>query len=126
MYFDREKIRLWVALAWVMAVGFMWYGFNVVLNDPNKIMLAALDRLESSVIQEDWEQAGAEITLLNNTFMANEFLIRVSNSPEDLSTFRRELNEAAVLVKYQEDDVITQIGGLREEVRTITTVFSGI
>jgi len=126
MYFDRERIRLWLALVWVITVGFMWYGFNVGLNDPNKIMLAALDRLESSVIQEDWEQAGAEITLLNNTFMANEFLIRVTNSPEDLCTFRRELNEAVVLVKNQEDDVITKIGGLREEVRTITTVFSGI
>jgi len=126
MYFDREKIRLWLALAWVIIIGVMWCGFNAVLNDPNKIMLAALDRLESSVIQEDWEQAQAEISLLNNTFRTNEFIIRVTHSPEDLSTFRRALNEAAVLVKNRKEYVITQIGALRTEVRTITTIFTGI
>lgn len=125
MYFDREKIRLWLTLAWLVTFGCIWYGFYVGLNDSNKKMLSTLDRLESNVIQEDWEEAWADISLINNTYKEDEFLIKVSNSPEDLATFRRMLVETTMLVKNREKDVIAQIGGLKEEIQTITTVFPG-
>lgn len=122
--FDRMvKIRAWVALVWFLA--FLGFILTMYTYLPKGGFQASIDQLETSVVQENWDDAKTHLNNLERKWMQSKFLIQINNATVDVFTFSNLLGKIEVLINHKEDDVIAQIGELKAIATSITTVFPG-
>ncbi|MTI81735.1 MAG: DUF4363 family protein [Firmicutes bacterium] len=122
--FDRMSIRGWLSVAWLVAFVGMWLSLGFTM--PKQLMVSEINKLETAVVNENWEDASLYMDNLDTIWDNNKLLIQLNNGSEELSAFQRMLQQTKVLVKYQDDDVMDHIGELREGADSVAEVFPEI
>jgi hypothetical protein len=122
MLFDREKIRLWIALLWVLVFVGLWVTFETFL--PSQQMAISVENLKSSVEDKNWTEAQRDLNDFETTWKQHRIIIQAATAAEEVSAFQQTLEEVKVLVNNQDDSALGPISILKELAKTVTTAFS--
>lgn len=117
--FERKQIRVWLAVAWLLAFAMMWLAFQH-WSLPQKEVLAILNHLENSIVAENWPAATKGIDNLQDIWQRHRLLTLIINGGRDVVEFEQLMEQVVILVKYKNKDAIPYIGALKKALISVT------
>lgn len=120
--FDRTPIRLWIATGWILTFILMWFVFQFFLL-PMDDILAEIDNLEKSVLNQDWAKADKYIKRVKDIWEDKIFKVQITTTDDDIAITSQLINQISSLVKNKEQGSLELTLRLRETIKGLTEIF---
>lgn len=110
-------------LVWLLAFIGLWTIFQSTL--PLNTMKYQLDKIEQSIVEDDWQQAIEYTAEFKDIFNKKRFFIQINNATEAFTVFEHTIGQLEVTVKNNQESSLEYIGALREILNLVIKPFSG-
>lgn len=121
--FDENKMRFYIAIAWMICFISMWAIFSGVL--PNDEFNSYLNQIEKSVTNKDWNNAQKSMEELKSVYNKKRVVIQMNNATEIFTTFELTMGQLEASVQHKQDAAIEYIGAIRNSLDFVMKAFSG-
>ena len=121
--FGENRMRLYIAAAWLIGFIIMYTVFNSVL--PNDEFAMHLNKIEQSVAKKNWADAKRSMDDLKHIYAKKKSIIQINNATEIYTNFELVMGQLDASVENKQEAAVEYVGALRASLDFVMKAFSG-
>ncbi len=120
---NDTDMRKFIVVLWTIAFLLLWGGFYLLL--PEKALIREIDKMEKSIVKEDWDSAQKQLDDFKKTYYDKKILIQSNNATEAFINFNNNLGQLDYCIRNKEPSALEYLGALKFSLDYSVKGFSG-
>ena len=120
---QKSDRKPFIRILWIISFAILWIMFGFKL--PKKEFKDKLNKIEESVVKENWNEAKKSMEELKEIYNKERLLIQSNNATEILLNFDFAFGQLDSSIQNEEDSALEYIGGLKSSLDYIMKAFPG-